>query len=90
MKQTCEVAVIGAGPYGLSLAAHLRARGIDYRIFGKPMDTWNAHMPKNMTLKSEGFASNLSSPAHGSKVKDYCEKRGIAYSDRSIPIALDT
>ena len=51
MKQTCEVAVIGAGPYGLSLAAHLRARGIDYRIFGKPMDTWNAHMPKNMTLK---------------------------------------
>ena len=90
MKQTCEVAVIGAGPYGLSLAAHLRARGIDYRIFGKPMDTWNAHMPKNMTLKSEGFASNLSSPAHGSKIKDYCEKRGIAYSDRSIPIALDT
>lgn len=90
MKQICEVAVIGAGPYGLSLAAHLRSRGIDYRIFGKPMDTWNAHMPKNMTLKSEGFASNLSSPADGSKIKDFCETQGIAYSDRAIPVALST
>jgi cation diffusion facilitator CzcD-associated flavoprotein CzcO len=63
MKQSVDVAIIGAGPYGLSLAAHLRARGVNFRIFGKPMDTWNAHMPKGMTLKSEGFASSLSSPA---------------------------
>ncbi|MBS0273922.1 MAG: NAD(P)/FAD-dependent oxidoreductase [Proteobacteria bacterium] len=90
MKQICEVAVIGAGPYGLSLAAHLRSRGVDYRIFGKPMETWRGHMPKNMTLKSEGFASNLSAPAEGSKIKDFCAEQNIAYSDRSIPIALDT
>lgn len=90
MKQICEVAIIGAGPYGLSLAAHLRARGVSYRIFGKPMDTWAAHMPKNMTLKSEGFASNLSAPSKGSQIGDYCLERGIAYSDRSIPIAIDT
>ena len=90
MKQVCEVAVIGAGPYGLSVAAQLRARGVDYRIFGKPMDTWNAHMPKNMTLKSEGFASNLSAPFQGSLIKDYCVQHGIAYSDRSTPIALQT
>ena len=90
MKQLCEVAIIGAGPYGLSVAAHLRARGVDYRIFGKPMDTWNAHMPRNMTLKSEGFASNLSAPLEGSLIKDYCAQHGIAYSDRSTPIAIDT
>jgi thioredoxin reductase len=89
MKQLCEVAVIGAGPYGLSLAAHLDARGVDFRIFGKPMDTWNAHMPKNMTLKSEGFASSLSSPLPGSRIVDYCAGAGIAYSDRTIPISLD-
>lgn len=90
MKQITEVAIVGAGPYGLSLAAHLRARGVSHRIFGKPMDTWNAHMPKNMTLKSEGFASNLSAPFDRSRIKDYCLARGIAYSDRSIPIGIDT
>ena len=35
-----DVAVIGAGPYGLSLAAHLRARGADIRVFGFPMQSW--------------------------------------------------
>ena len=35
-----NVAIIGAGPYGLSIAAHLRSLGVDYRIFGRPLDTW--------------------------------------------------
>ena len=53
-----EVAIIGAGPYGLSIAAHLRHLGVDFRVFGKPMETWRKHMPKGMLLKSDGFASN--------------------------------
>src|SRR5262245_36220236 len=56
---SCQVAIIGAGPYGLSIAAHLRARGIELRIFGTPMDSWRTRMPMGMFLKSEGFASNL-------------------------------
>ena len=59
MSKICDVAVIGAGPYGLSLAAHLASCGIDFRIFGKPLSTWSQHMPKNMTLKSDGFARVL-------------------------------
>ena len=55
----CDVAIIGAGPYGLSIAAHLKARGVGFRIFGNPMDFWLKHMPKGMRLKSEGFASTL-------------------------------
>ncbi|MBU6298098.1 MAG: NAD(P)-binding domain-containing protein [Alphaproteobacteria bacterium] len=90
MKNSCDVAIIGAGPYGLSLAAHLRASGVNFRIFGKPMDTWRAHMPKGMYLKSEGFASNLSAPGKGSTLKAYCALRGIAYADRALPISLDT
>ena len=35
-----ETAIIGTGPYGLSIAAHFRRRGIPYRIFGRPMDSW--------------------------------------------------
>ena len=35
------VAIIGAGPYGLSLAAHLAARNVEHRIFGRPMQFWS-------------------------------------------------
>ncbi|MDE1984933.1 MAG: NAD(P)-binding domain-containing protein [Alphaproteobacteria bacterium] len=90
MMKSCDVAIIGAGPYGLSVAAHLRAAGVNFRIFGKPLDTWRSHMPKGMFLKSEGFASNLSAPGKDSTLKAYCALRGIAYADRALPIALDT
>jgi len=34
------VAIIGAGRYGVSTAAHMGSAGIDFRIFGKPLDRW--------------------------------------------------
>jgi thioredoxin reductase len=85
----CEVAIIGAGPYGLSLAAHLNAKGIDCRIFGKPLSTWNAHMPKDMFLKSDGFASNLSAPSPESTLKAFCDERKLPYAAQGLPVALD-
>ncbi|MBV9548211.1 MAG: NAD(P)/FAD-dependent oxidoreductase [Alphaproteobacteria bacterium] len=84
--QQCDVAIIGAGPYGLSVAAHLRALGVRVRTFGKAMDTWRSHMPEGMMLKSEGFASNLSAPDRFSTLKAYCTEQGIAYADRGMPI----
>jgi len=88
MKKMCDVAIVGAGPYGLSLAAHLRARGLDFRVFGKPLDTWSRHMPDGMMLKSDGFASNLSSPAPDSTLKAFCAARGLAYGDQGLPVPL--
>lgn len=73
------VAVIGAGPYGLSVAAHLAGRGVPYRIFGRPMDSWREHMPSGMTLKSRPFASNLSDPAGAGSLANFCLARGIPY-----------
>jgi len=90
MVNRCEVAVIGAGPYGLSLAAHLRARRVDFRIFGKVLDTWSRHMPETMILKSDGFASNLSAPARDSTLAAYCARRGLAYRDQGEPVPLST
>lgn len=90
MKQTCDVAIVGTGPHGLSLAAHLKARGIDFRIFGRPMGTWAEHMPKTMMLKSDGFASNLSAPSRESTLKAWCARNSIAYADEGLPIPLDT
>ncbi len=59
MSTTTDVAIIGAGPYGLSLAAHLAAANVSVRVFGQPMQFWRTNMPEGMVLKSEGFASNL-------------------------------
>jgi predicted ATP-grasp superfamily ATP-dependent carboligase len=50
---TSEVLIIGAGPFGLSISSHLRGLGVDHDIVGRPMDTWRAHMPIGMNLKSE-------------------------------------
>jgi thioredoxin reductase len=85
-----ETAIIGAGPYGLSIAAHFRSRGIPFRIFGRLMDSWRAHMPKGMCLKSEGFASDIYDPAGDFTLRSFCAERGIEYSDSGIPVRLDT
>ena len=61
-RSDVDVAIVGAGPYGLSLAAHLAARGVDHRIFGSPMHTWRHRMPEGMLLRSPGFGSDLSAP----------------------------
>ncbi|HKV45909.1 MAG TPA: NAD(P)-binding domain-containing protein [bacterium] len=90
MTQTSEVAVIGAGPYGLSIATHLRARGIEVRIFGSPMHSWRTHMPAGMFLKSEGFASNLHDPDGRFTLKGFCATHGFAYNDTGFAIPLDT
>jgi len=82
--------IIGAGPYGLSAAAHLRDRGIPFRIFGRPMDSWLAHMPKGMNLKSDGFASDIYDPAGALTLKKFCAERNIEYADTGIPVHLDT
>ena len=51
MNNTIDVAIIGAGPYGLSLAAYLAKAGIEFRIFGKTMESWKSKMPPGMLLK---------------------------------------
>lgn len=85
-----DVAIIGAGPYGLSIAAHFKSKGMTFRIFGRPMDSWLRHMPKGMLLKSDGFASTVSDPDDSFTLKDFCVERGIEYADLGTPVRLDT
>jgi len=61
-REDSEVAVIGAGPYGLSLGAHLKSAGIETRIFGRPMSFWREHMPKGMKLRSPWAATHIVDP----------------------------
>jgi len=90
MSASTQVAIIGAGPYGLSLAAHLRGRGIVFRIFGTPLHSWRAQMPKGMFLKSEGFASNLYDPDGSFTLERFCADKGLGYADYNHPVPLET
>ncbi|HEV2329072.1 MAG TPA: NAD(P)/FAD-dependent oxidoreductase [Verrucomicrobiae bacterium] len=87
---TSDVAIIGAGPYGLSIAAHLRAANVDFRIFGSPMHTWSSAMPRGMRLKSEGFASSLYEPDSQFTLKAYCQANGLPYANVGLPVSLET
>jgi cation diffusion facilitator CzcD-associated flavoprotein CzcO len=60
MRPTYDAVVVGAGPYGLSVSAHLRGRGLNIATFGKPLETWREHMPKGMVLRSHWWATDLS------------------------------
>ena len=52
MDQRIPLLVIGAGPFGLAIAAYARRRGIEAIIVGRPMSFWKAHMPAGMYLRS--------------------------------------
>src|SRR5258708_16717579 len=86
---TVDIAIIGAGPYGLSLAAHLRDTKRSVRIFGSPMHSWSHHMPQGMHLKSEGFASNLYDPEAEFTLKTYCAEHAIPEEDIGLPVAVE-
>lgn len=90
MNDPIDVAIVGAGPYGLSLGAHLRAAGVPFRQFGLPMQLWREAMPRGMFLKSQGFASNLSDPASAHTLQAFCESTGQDYADYGLPVPLET
>ena len=87
MSDRIDVAIVGAGPYGLSIAAHLAQRRLSFRVFGKPMESW-LQMPCGMTLKSEGFASSLYDPKGVLPLGRYCRERGLGYADLGLPVPL--
>lgn len=84
-----EVIIIGAGPFGLSISAHLSALVIDHLIVGRPMNTWRAHMPDGMLMKSEPYASTIASPDGRHDVATFCKARGLDYVNRVDPLSLE-
>ena len=83
----CDVAVIGAGPYGLSATARLRTvNGLDVRTFGEPMSFWERNMPVGMLLRSGWAATHLADPDQSLTL----EKYQAASSRRfSTPVPID-
>jgi thioredoxin reductase len=83
-----DTTIVGAGPYGLSIAAHLRAAGVPFLIFGQPLESWQRFMPRHMVLKSERFASSLSDPRRRYTLRRYCEEQHLPYQAVGSPLPL--
>jgi cation diffusion facilitator CzcD-associated flavoprotein CzcO len=85
MPRQTDVTVIGAGPQGLAVAAHLRKAGVDAHIFGEPMGFWMRHMPAGMCLRSLPRASSISDPVGSHSLGRFEAIRGTA----PVPIPID-
>jgi FAD-dependent urate hydroxylase len=85
MPDRLDVAVVGAGPFGLSVAAHLPQRKV--RVFGEPMQTWRTRMPPDMLLRSDWEETSLSAPADRGAIDVWARATG---EPRREPIPLQT
>ncbi|MGA2756929.1 MAG: NAD(P)-binding domain-containing protein [Solirubrobacteraceae bacterium] len=57
-----QVAIVGAGPLGLAVAAHLRDARVSAFVCGRTMEFWRDQMPPGMMLRSPLRATSISSP----------------------------
>ncbi|WEO97322.1 FAD-dependent oxidoreductase [Streptomyces sp. FXJ1.172] len=83
-----DLLVVGAGPYGLSIASHAAAAGLGVRVLGRPMASWRDHMPRGMFLKSEPWASNLSDPQGRWRLDAFCAHHGLT-ARHAEPLPLE-
>ncbi len=80
-----EVAILGAGPYGLSSAAFLREAGVGVQVFGEAMGYWRRHMPRGMLLRSRWRSSQIADPQRALSLDAYEQERGVSLPEH-IPL----
>ncbi len=83
----CDVAIVGAGPYGLAAAAHLAPTdGLEVRVFGRPMSFWDEQMPRGMRLRSPYVASTIGNPDDTRTLDAYQRATGRLVT-RPVPLS---
>jgi lysine/ornithine N-monooxygenase len=80
-----QLLVIGAGPYGLSIAALARKRGIGCVVLGRPMGFWRENMPAGMFLRSGPDWHLDAATVH--TLQAFLEEQGIR-PDEADPIPI--
>lgn len=84
----CDVVIVGAGPYGLAAAAHLRSvKGLDVLIFGEPMSFWERRMPIGMFLRSAWTATHIAHPELSFTLEAYQAASGESFPH---PVPLES
>src|SRR2546428_3739686 len=87
MTLAYDAVVVGAGPYGLSTAAHLLRRGLNVAVFGRTLEMWRDHMPKGMWLRSHWWATNLSDPGKDYGFAQFFKEERF---EKGYPVPLET
>lgn len=85
MSTDIETVVVGAGPYGLATAAHLRGAGREARVFGEPLQFWRTQTPVGMWLRSPYHGSNIGDPRRRFTLQHY-ERETSTTLRRPIPV----
>lgn len=81
-----NVAIIGAGPYGLAAAAHLRRAGVEVKVFGEPMSFWRGNMPAGLLLRSNWSATCIAEHDGELSLDSFCAATGASFGS---PVPLD-
>jgi cation diffusion facilitator CzcD-associated flavoprotein CzcO len=81
-----NVAIIGAGPYGLAAAAHLRRAGVEVRVIGEPMTFWQNNMPAGLLLRSNWTATCIAEYEGELSLDSFCAATGASFGS---PVPLD-
>jgi cation diffusion facilitator CzcD-associated flavoprotein CzcO len=76
-RDALAVAIVGAGPYGLAAAAHMRAANVPIRIFGDALSFWRGNMPAGMKLRSPWAGTHIAEPRGRFLVDDYYRQAGM-------------
>jgi len=87
LMDACDVAVVGAGPYGLSAAAYLdEIQGLEMRLFGQPMSFWERCMPPAMLLRSHWRATDIAAPRNRLSLDAFVSHNGNRGLAEPIPV----
>ncbi|GAA3403670.1 NAD(P)/FAD-dependent oxidoreductase [Paenibacillus hodogayensis] len=73
-----DLIIIGAGPYGISLAAHAGAKGLNYKLLGRPMHFWKSQMPQSMFIRTHPDSIQLSDERGEYTLQRFEEETGTA------------
>lgn len=72
-----DLIIIGAGPYGISLAAHAIANNLSFRILGYPMDFWKNQMPQSMFIRTPHDFCSFSDAKDELTIQRFAKETGV-------------
>jgi cation diffusion facilitator CzcD-associated flavoprotein CzcO len=81
-----DLLIVGAGPFGLAMAAYAKHLGIEHLVVGKSMGFWKANMPKGMYLRSA--CDWHLDPLNVDTLEKFVETEGLSTKDVE-PLSLE-